>query len=401
MEITEDGLFTFFGAINPHLDERQRRLLVGSMSELLPQGSRSAIARSSGMSRNTVIAGAEEIAQGAEVSDEIRSPGAGRKKLIELDPDLLVELDALVAPESRGDPMSALRWTIRSARQLAGALGDSGHKVSHPVVLKALRYLGYSPQRASRTDEGTSHPDRDGQFHHIADQATIHQLANQPVISVDGKKKELVGNFDPDGTAWEPEGQPPKVNAYDFLDDALGKAVPYGIYDLAANEGYVSVGDSKDTAQFAVHSIDQWWTQMGKPRYPQATRLMIACDGGGSNASRSRLWKTELAKFADKTGLEVTVCHYPPGTSKWNKIEHRLFSYITLNWRGQPLTSYEVVVNLIANTTTKTGLKVKAALDTTRYETGIKVSDKELAAIDMTPHEFHGEWNYRITGMRK
>jgi hypothetical protein len=322
--------------------------------------------------------------------------GGGRKKAIDIDRDLLVELDDLVSPEARGDPMSPLRWTLKSTYQLADALTAKGFKVSATLVRKLLHGLDYSLQGTSKQTEGAQHEDRDAQFRYINGQAKAHMAEGQPVISVDTKKKELVGDYANRGSEWQPKGEPDRVQVHDFPDPEVGKAVPYGVYDIAADEGWVSVGDDGDTAAFAVAAIGRWWDLMGKLRYPEATRLLICADAGGSNGYRVRLWKTELAKLAGATGLRITVCHYPPGTSKWNKIEHRLFSFITMNWRGRPLTTYRTVVELIANTTNRKGLKVRAELDQGYYPTGVKVSDKQLAAVPLSPHEWHGNWNYTI-----
>jgi hypothetical protein len=307
-----------------------------------------------------------------------------------------VVLDSLVEPESRGDPMSPLRWTVRSTRQLAAELTRLGHRVGANLVGRTLHYLGYSLQANAKVTEGAQHPDRDGQFRYINDRAGEHLAAGQPVISVDCKKKELVGNYANGGAEWEPEGEPTRVGTHDFPDPEVPKAIPYGVLDIGANEGWVNVGDDHDTPAFAVASIARWWERMGRRRYPDATRLMITADAGGSNGYRSRAWKTELAKLAATIGLVITVCHMPPGTSKWNKIEHRLFSFISINWRGKPLTTYRVIVELIAATTTRTGLRVEADLDTGHYPLGQKVTDAELAAIPLRKHEWHGDWNYSI-----
>ena len=348
------------------------------------------------MSRNTLIAGAKELAGGAGPSPRVRRPGGGRKKVVEVDPEMLVVLDSLVEPESRGDPMSPLRWTVKSTRQLAAELTRLGHRVGANVVGRTLHYLGYSLQANAKVSEGAQHPDRDGQFRYINDLAAEHLAAGQPVISVDCKKKELVGDYANGGAEWEPEGSPTRVGTHDFPDPEVPKAIPYGVLDVGANEGWVNVGDDHDTLAFAVASIARWWERMGRVRYPDATRLMITADAGGSNGYRSRAFKAELAKLAATIGLIITVCHMPPGTSKWNKIEHRLFSFISINWRGKPLTTYRVIVELIAATTTRTGLRVQADLDTGYYPLGQKVTDAELAAIPLRRHEWHGDWNYSI-----
>jgi hypothetical protein len=349
------------------------------------------------MSRNTVMTGSREITGGTgAASPRVRKEGGGRKRLIDKDPDLLLELDDLVSPEARGDPMSPLRWTAKSTYHLADALSAKGYAISARTVGDLLAEMGYSLQGTSKQKEGAQHVDRDAQFHYINDTAGIFLAENQPVISVDAKKKELVGEYSNRGKEYHPPGQPTRTNVHDFIDPEMGKAIPYGVYDLGADEGWVSVGDDADTAGFAVATIGRWWAQMGRHRYPDATKLLICADAGGSNGYRIRAWKVELAKLAAETGLEITVVHYPPGTSKWNKIEHRMFSFITMNWRGRPLTSYRVMVQLIANTTTTKGLKVNAELDEGYYPTGVKISDKELAAVPLTRNEFHGDWNYTV-----
>lgn len=396
MEVDEVGLRRFFSQALPLLDERERRLLGAAVVEMLGRGGQAAVARVTGMSRNTLIAGAGELAEGPLRSERVRRPGGGRKKAIDLDPEILVVLDSLVEPESRGDPMSPLRWTIKSTRQLADELSRLGHQAGSSLVGRMLHYMGYSLQANAKVTEGAQHPDRDAQFRYINDQATQHLEAGEPVISVDCKKKELVGDYANGGADWEPEGQPTRVGVHDFPDPEVGKAVPYGVYDVGANQGWVNVGDDHDTPAFAVASIAQWWERMGRPRYPNATRLLITADAGGSNSYRSRAWKAELAHLATTIGLVITVCHMPPGTSKWNKIEHRLFSFISINWRGKPLTTYRTVVELIAATTTRTGLSVQADRDTGHYPTGQKVTDAELAAIPLTRHTWHPDWNYSI-----
>lgn len=348
------------------------------------------------MSRVSIHSGLADL--GAVLKGKVRTPGGGRKPVQETQPDLI---DALVAPETRGDPISPLRWTSKSTRRLSEALAEPGFQASTVLVTKLLRNMGYSLQGNSKTREGKNHPDRDAQFRYLARHAAKFQAAGQPVISVDTKKKELVGDFKNGGREYQREGEPEEVRVHDFKDPVLGKAIPYGVYDLARNEGWVNVGTDHDTSTFAVESIRRWWLYMGKERYPNATELMISADGGGSNGSRARLWKLELAKFAEETGLKITVCHLPPGTSKWNKIEHRLFSYISMNWRGRPLVTHEVVVECIAATTTSTGLKVEAILDTGEYPTGTVVLDEELAAIKIRRHKFHGEWNYTLSGIRR
>jgi hypothetical protein len=397
VEVTEEGLKEFFSVISPLLDERQRRVIAGATARLLGRGGTTAVARTAEMSRNTVTTGATEIeTSGALPQDRVRRVGGGRKQVIDKDPNLLLELDDLVSPEARGDPMSPLRWTSKSTYKLADALRAKGFDVGPTTVRELLHEMGYSLQGTSKQKEGAQHVDRDAQFHHINDTAAAFMAKGQPVISVDAKKKELIGEYTNAGQEYQPSGKPVRTQVHDFIDPEMGKAIPYGVYDLGADEGWVSVGDDADTAAFAVATIGRWWAQMGRPRYPKATRLLICADAGGSNGYRIRAWKVELAKLAKETGLEITVAHFPPGTSKWNKIEHRLFSFITMNWRGRPLTSYRVMVQLIANTTTTKGLKVNAALDEGYYPTGVKITKEELAAVPITRDSFHGDWNYTI-----
>ena len=397
MEVGEEQLTEFFSTVMPLLDERQRRVLAGASARMLGRGGVSAVSRTAEMCRNTVITGGKEIVSGkASPGGRVRREGGGRKRLIDKDPDLLLELDDLVSPEARGDPMSPLRWTSKSTYHLADALREKGFEISPRTVGELLGEMGYSLQATSKQKEGAQHVDRDAQFQHINDTAVAFMTDGQPVISVDAKKKELVGEYSNAGREYQPKGEPARTKVHDFIDPEMGKAIPYGVYDIGADEGWVSVGDDADTAGFAVATIGRWWAQMGKFRYPDATRLLVCADAGGSNGYRIRAWKVELAKLARETGLEITVCHYPPGTSKWNKIEHRMFSFITMNWRGRPLTSYRVIVQLIANTTTKKGLKVNAERDQGSYPTGVKISNKELAAVPLTKHEFQGAWNYTI-----
>jgi transposase len=397
VEVTEEGLEEFFLAISPLLDERQRRVVAGATARLLGRGGTSAVARAAEMSRNTVTTGAAEIETGeAARQRRVRREGGGRKQAIDKDPNLLLELDDLVSPEARGDPMSPLRWTSKSTYKLADALRAKGFDVGPTTVRELLHEMGYSLQGTSKQKEGAQHVDRDAQFHHINDTAAAFVANGQPVISVDAKKKELIGEYANAGQEYQPVGKPTRTKVHDFIDPEMGKAIPYGVYDLGADEGWVSVGDDADTAGFAVATIGRWWAQMGRPRYPDATQLLVCADAGGSNGYRIRAWKVELAKLAKETGLEITVAHFPPGTSKWNKIEHRLFSFITMNWRGRPLTSYRVMVQLIANTTTKKGLKVNAALDESHYPTGVKISNEELAAVPLTRNKFQGDWNYTV-----
>lgn len=397
MEVTEEGLEGFFSVVMPLLDERQRRVVAGAAARMLGRGGTTAVARAADMSRSTVITGSKQVDAGeVSPSERVRQPGGGRKKTIDKDPNLLLELDDLVSPDARGDPMSPLRWTLKSTYALADALRAKGFEIGATLVGELLHQMGYSLQGTAKQKEGAQHADRDAQFRYINDTAVAFMAEGQPVISVDAKKKELVGEYTNAGKEWQPKGRPERVKVHDFIDPEMGKAIPYGVYDLGGDEGWVSVGDDADTAGFAVATIGRWWAQMGRHRYPDATRLLICADAGGSNGYRIRAWKVELARLAAETGLEITVVHYPPGTSKWNKIEHRLFSFITMNWRGRPLTSYRVVVELIANTTTRKGLKVKAERDQGHYPTGVKISDKELAAVPMTRHDFHGDWNYTV-----
>jgi hypothetical protein len=404
VEMDEALLAAKFEAILPHLDERQRRLYLGSEARALGHGGVSLVARASGVSRVTVTGGVDELDAGTEATPgRARRAGGGRKPLTDNDPGLLDALDALVEPETRGDPMTRLRWTTRSTRNLADELTHAGHPISANSVGRLLsEELGYSLQANAKTLEGAQHPDRDAQFGYIHDQVTAALADGQPAVSVDAKKKELIGQYANTGSAWRPKGDPTRVDCHDFPGQA-GKAIPYGVYDMGANTGWVSVGHDGDTATFAVTTIGRWWTTMGQSLYPEATRLLITADAGGSNGYRLRLWKKELATLAEATGLTITVCHMPPGTSKWNKIEHRLFSHITMNWAGQPLTSHEVAVNLIAATTTRTGLTVYAEHDTDTYPRGTKITDREmkiLTARHLTPHDWHGEWNYNITPQR-
>jgi transposase len=382
--------------ILPHLDERQRRLLLGAAARSMGWGGIATVARASGVSRPTITQGLRELERSRTSAERVRRAGGGRKKLRERAPQMVEELERLVDPDTRGDPMSPLRWTCKSTRQLAGALTQRGYPVSYPVVAELLHDLGYSLQANVKTREGTAHPDRDAQFGYLNEQVKVFLAAGLPVISVDTKKKELVGAFKNGGQEWHPTGQPERVNVHDFPDKKVGKAIPYGIYDVGRNTGWVNVGQDHDTASFAVESLRRWWRNVGADAYPTAERLLICADSGGSNGYRVRLWKVELQSFASETGLQVVVSHLPPGTSKWNKIEHRLFSHISMNWRGRPLVSHEVVVDLIGATTTRQGLQVEADLDRGTYPTKVKVSDEDMAGLRITPHEFHGEWNYTI-----
>ena len=394
--VDEDGLRVLAETVLPHLDERQRRVFLAAQARCLGRGGIVCMSEVAGVSRSTVQSAVAEVDAGVEVTTRVRAPGGGRPRLEDKDPTLLDDLDSLVEPESRGDPMCPLRWTTKSTSNLAEALVGMGHRVAPDTVARLLKMTGYSLQAPAKENEGKQHPDRDMQFRHLNGQIIAHLRAGQPVISVDTKKKEVMGNLANKGAEYEPKGNPTRVDVHDFPDPKLGKAVPYGVYDLAADEGFVVVGSDGDTAEFSTSSIGRWWDMVGSVAYPDATRLLITCDGGGSNSWRARLWKRELGALAARCGLTITVCHFPPGTSKWNRIEHRLFSHISMNWRGRPLTSHEVVVDLIGATTTKSGLKVRAERDNGMYPTGIKVTDAELAAVPLAPHKFHGEWNYSI-----
>jgi len=387
-----------FEALAGVLDERTRRMVAAAEALAIGFGGVTAVAQASGLSRGTVTRGIAELQAGPKPTRgrRIRRKGAGRKRTVERDATLKADLETLVAPTTRGDPESPLRWTCKSVRQLAGELKDMGHQASHRMVAELLHEMEYSLQANQKTLEGSFHPDRDAQFHHISDKIREFQADRQPVISVDTKKKELVGDFKNNGRELRPKGEPEKVRVHDFVIPELGRAAPCGVYDVTHNAGWVSVGIDHDTAAFAAQSIRRWWGSMGRAAYPEARRLLITADSGGSNGARVRLWKMELQKLADETGLEISICHLPPGTSKWNKIEHRLFSFISQNWRGKPLVSHEVIVNLIAGTTTRTGLRVHAEIDPGKYPAGIRVSDKEIAAIRIERDAFHGEWNYTI-----
>jgi hypothetical protein len=390
-----------FAALRPVLDERARRQWAAAESLELGWGGMSTVAEATGMSRVTIISGLGELKsrQGSPDQEEttrIRRPGGGRKQLIETDPELMEVLESLVDPATRGDPMSPLRWTCKSTYRLSEELHRRKHPVGPRTVASLLRQAGYSLQANRKTREGKQHPDRNAQFEYINKQVQLCQRQRNPAISVDTKKKELVGDFANGGREWQPEGEPEEVRAYDFKDKELGKAIPYGVYDMIHNEGWVSVGIDHDTARFAARSICSWWDKLGSTRFPRVRQLLITADGGGSNSHRSRLWKVALQELADDIGLRLSVCHFPPGTSKWNKVEHRLFAFITQNWRGKPLVSRQAIVELIGSTTTRQGLTVYAALDTDTYETGIKVSDSELAKVKLTRHNFHGDWNYTI-----
>ena len=385
-----------YAVLRAHLDERQRRLLLGIEAAEMGRGGVKAVAEATGAHPDTVARGVREVQGQAEVQRRVRAPGGGRKKLAETDPGLAAQLKALVDPETRGDPMSPLVWTTKSTRNLAGALTELGHPVSDRTVARMLRAAGFSLQANTKVTEGRQHEDRDAQFRYLAAQVAEHARAGQPVISVDAKKKELVGAFKNGGREYQPTGQPEPVNVHDFPDKEMGKAIPYGIYDVSANTGWVTVGTDHDTSGFAVATLRRWWDTVGRARYPGADRLLICADGGGSNGSRVRAWKIELAAFAADTGLQVTVCHLPPGTSKWNKIEHRLLSQITMNWRGRPLKTHQVIVDLIASTSTTTGLTVHCTLDTGQYPTGTSYTAAQVDALPLRRHNFHGDWNYTL-----
>jgi hypothetical protein len=399
----EEQIRQKYEALAPVMDERMTRLWAAAEARALGAGGSAAVTRATGIRGKRIWMGRKDLDDLAENpprepprKQRVRRLGVGRKALSETDPTLATDLESLIDPVTRGDPESPLRWTCKSSSKLAEALRKKGHDVGDTSVRSLLQKLGYSLQANAKVREGTAHPDRNAQFEYINAQADAFLAANEPVISVDTKKKELVGDFKNGGREWHPKGKPERVQVHDFIDPELGKAIPYGIYDISRDEGWVTVGIDHDTAQFAVSSITQWWKAMGRKAYPNATRLMITADSGGSNSSRSRLWKLELQDFADMTGIGVSVSHFPPGTSKWNKIEHRLFSQISMNWRGRPLLSHQTVVNLIAATRTRSGLKVRSRLDQTPYPAGIEVTDSEMKRIELRAHAFHGDWNYTI-----
>jgi transposase len=391
------GITARYEALKPVLDERARRLVAAAESHAIGKGGISSVAKATGVARPVIRRGIAELKDPASLPlGRVRRQGGGRKKAVDKDASLKSDLQDLLESTTRGDPEAPLRWTCKSVRQLTSELKRMKHRLSHQVVADLLHTLGYSLQANRKTTEGTKHPDRNAQFEHLNGKVKWCLGRHQPVISVDTKKKELVGDFKNNGQELRPKGRPELVRVHDFVDQELGRATPYGVYDLGGNSGWVSVGMDHDTAEFAVETIRRWWRSMGQPIYPRATRLLITADAGGSNGSRLRLWKVEIQKLADETGLRVVVCHFPPGTSKWNKIEHRLFSYISQNWRGKPLRSFETIVSLIAATTTSTGLKVHAELNTEFYRAGIKVSDQELAQIKIRRDKFRGDWNYEI-----
>ncbi len=390
-----------YQSLLPEMDERRRRQWAAAEARDLGWGGVSLVAHATGLSRPTIMVGLREldqpIPQRAAQAERVRRPGGGRRPLSQTTPALLPALEALVEPVTRGDPESPLRWTCKSTRRLAEELTRQGYRVGARTVASLLHEAGYSLQANRKTREGLAHPDRNAQFEYINASVAGSLIRGQPAISVNTKKKELVGDFKNGGREWRPRGEPEEVRVHDFLDKILGKAIPYGVYDMINDQGWVSVGIDHDTAQFATNSIRRWWNEMGQDRFPKAKELLITADGGGSNGHRTRLWKVSLQVLADELGLTLHVCHFPPGTSKWNKIEHRLFSFITQNWRGKPLVSHQAIVSLIASTTTRTGLTVRAALDTNHYDTEIKVSDDELARLQLQRHEFHGDWNYTIS----
>jgi hypothetical protein len=395
----EESIRRRFKLISGMLDERLRRCVAAAEAMAIGRGGVSIVSRATGMSRGTIQAGVTELKQPVRKrtpAGRIRRPGGGRKRTVDLDPSLRSDLEKLLEPATRGDPETPLRWSCKSSRQLSSELNRQGHRTSHRMVVALLHEMDYSLQANRKTIEGASHPDRNAQFEHINRRVKEHLRTKDPVISVDTKKKELVGNFKNGGREWRPQGDPEQVQIHDFVVPELGRAIPYGVYDLGQNTGWVSVGVDHDTAEFAVATIRRWWYSMGRPAYRQAKRLLITADAGGSNGPRLHLWKLELQKLADEIGLPISVSHFPPGTSKWNKIEHRLFSFISQNWRGKPLISHQVIVKLIAGTRTTTGLKVRAALDRNTYAAGLKVDKQAIANIRVKPARFHGDWNYSI-----
>lgn len=401
MDSTLAAMQQTYVLLSPHLDERTRRLWCAAQAQAIGHGGLTQVQGVTGMSRPCITRGMKDLAASPLAAGAVRQPGGGRKRVTEHDPALLAALDALIEPTQRGDPMRGLRWTCKSTRRLATELSSHGHAVSHTTVAEELHLQQYSLQRNRKTREGASHPDRNAQFLYIHETASAVQTRGDPVISIDTKKKELLGNYKNGGQEWAPKGTPREVKVHDFLDKQLGKAIPYGVYDIAKNKGFVSVGIDHDTGEFAVQAIRRWWTRVGRAAYPKAKQLYITADGGGSKASRSRLFKLELQQFADETRLKIRVSHYPPGTSKWNKIEHRMFCHITANWRAVPLESREIVVDLISHTTTEKGLSIQAELDTNTYAKGRVVTKQEFAALALTRAAFHGEWNYTLAPRRK
>ena len=398
----EDIIREKYQLLAPELNERTLRLFAAAEAKSLGRGGISLVARAIEVSHDRISRGIQDLESEKKLyPDRVRRQGGGRKKQLELDPTLKEDIERLISPYTRGDPESPLRWTCKSVRKLAAELNRKGHSVSHSTVATLLREMNYSLQANRKTTEGKQHPDRNAQFEYINKSVQAQQRRGQPVISVDTKKKELVGDFENKGQEWHPQGNPEKVRVHDFIDKELGKVAPYGVYNLTKNNGWVSVGIEHDTAAFAVAAICRWWRKMGCPAYSKASHLLITADSGGSNSSRSRLWKVELQKMANQTGLTITVCHFPPGTSKWNKIEHRMFSFITKNWRGKPLTDRATIVNLIGSTKTKEGLEIRCELDTKNYPKGIKVSDAQLEKVKLKKHKFHGDWNYTIHPNKK
>lgn len=384
--------------VSRHLNERTLRIWAATEAKMFGHGGVTALSKATGLSRSTIHLGLKDLKSKKIPIENIRRAGAGRKQIIETDQTILGDLEALLEPATRGDPESALLWTSKSTRKLAEDLNKDGHRVSERKICDLLSDLGYSLQANNKTKEGSNHPDRNDQFLYIYNNVKCFQKAGQPVISVDTKKKEMVGNYKNNGKEWSKKHNPVDVKAHDFPDPKVTKAAPYGVYDIARNEGWVSVGISCDTAQFAVSTIKRWWQKMGRKRYPHAKKIYITADCGGSNSRRSRLWKMELQKLADQLKIDIHVSHFPPGTSKWNKIEHKMFSFISINWRGRPLTTYNVVVNLISNTKTESGLQIRAEMDTRKYEKGIKISNEDFKRINLKKCKFHGEWNYIIKG---
>jgi len=393
---TEQQISEKLAIVIPHLNEKQRRLLMAAEAKMLGWGGISKVAKATGVSRVTIHKALAEVEGKRVIAERICKPGGGRKDITEYHPDILEKLEALVDPVTRGDPRSPLRWTCKSTRQLSQELGRKGYSISNVTVADLLHRLDYSLQANAKTLEGASHPDRDAQFQYINGRVKEFLRRHQPVISVDTKKKELVGHFKNVGKEWQPKGEPEQVEIHDFASPEFPKVIPYGVYDIGKNMGWVNVGTDHDTASFAVASIRRWWLGMGREIYPRAADLLICADCGGSNGYRVRLWKIEVQNLASETGLRVTICHFPPGTSKWNKVEHRLFSHVSMNWRGRPLVSHEVIVKLIGETTTSMGLEVKAQLDKRKYPTKVKITDDEMKRVKIRAHNFHGEWNYSI-----
>lgn len=399
MDMLGDAVAARFTSLEPTFDERNRRLWAAAEALAAGKGGVAMVHQATGIARSTIYEGIKELKEPGNLRESVvrtRIPGGGRRKITDNEPEVRSALEGLVEPITRGDPESALRWTCKSLRNLAGELKKQGYAISHPTVGLLLREMGYSLQANSKTSEGKQHPDRNEQFEFINLLVEENIERGNPVISVDAKKKELVGSFKNPGREWNPQGAPEKVNVYDFLSYAEGRATPYGVYDVGKDEGWVNIGTDKDTAAFAVESVRRWWVMMGKANYPKATQLVITADGGGSNGSRIRLWKTQLQDFCNEIQMPVVVSHFPPGTSKWNKIEHRLFSFISMNWRGKPLTSFETILNLISSTKTTSGLSVRGEIDLNTYPKGIKVSDAQMRMIDISRNDFHGEWNYTL-----